>query len=287
MQKLIAKLLGAWLNVLAWIAPRQAGRQGFKLFCFPFRGKLSARHRDFLQSARLSTLMQGNETIQVYAWGTGTRKVLFLHGWQSHTYRWKNYIDSLDKGQYTAYALDAPGHGLSSGNFLTVPLYSEVIRSLIAQVGPLHTIVSHSLGGFTAIYTISLHPDLTPEKLITMAPPGEAQEFFNFYIRMLGLSNRCARLVVKRFEEEIEQSPAYFSAPAFASQLSVKGLIIHDEEDDETSVENSRAIHAAWKNSRLVVTKGKGHNLKSEEVVRETIQFISHQGESAMTASVR
>jgi pimeloyl-ACP methyl ester carboxylesterase len=277
MKKLLPTIIGAGLNTASLIAPEKAGKFGFELFCRPFRGKLTARHKEFLQLASQFKLNHEGEQVQVYRWGAGPRKVLFLHGWQSHTYRWKNYIDALDKEIFTIYGLDAPGHGLSTGRFLSVPLYSEVIKKLLIEIGSVDTIVSHSLGGFTAIYTAYHQPQLAPAKMVVMAPPAEAQEFFDFYATTLKLSNRAVNVTIQHFEKVIGKPPAYFSVPAFAGQLTLPGLLIHDEEDDETSVENSKAIHRAWKNSRLIITKGKGHNLKSPELITETIEFIKGQ----------
>ena len=49
----------------------------------------------------------------------------------------------------------------------------------------------------------------------------------------LGLSGKCVKLIVSRFEEIVKKSPSYFSARDFASSITFQGLIIHDEEDDE------------------------------------------------------
>jgi hypothetical protein len=125
------------------------------------------------------------------------------------------------------------------------------------------------------LYTFHQMPHLAPEKLVALAPPGEAMEFFTFYSQQLSLSRRTLRLTTERFIKEIGKTPEYFSAPAFAGSLNIAGLLIHDEEDDETSVENSKAIHRAWPNSKLIVTKGKGHNLKSQAVVKEVVDFIN------------
>ena len=182
----------------------------------------------------------------------------------------------MDKNKFTVYAFDAPGHGLSSGTFLHVPLYSEVVKSFIEQVGKMDSIVSHSIGGFTAIYTLHQHPHLTPDKLIVMAPPGEASDFFDFYMNTLGLSTKSVQLITNQFTEEVGKHPSYFSAKEFAKSLAVNGLLIHDEDDDETAVQNSRDIHQSWKNSTLHVTKGTGHNLRSKDVVREVVDFLSH-----------
>lgn len=262
------------MNILAVIAPRRAGRLGFELFCYPFRTKINSFQREFLESADRFTIPSKGEVIQAYRWGNGPKNILFLHGWQSHTYRWKRYIESLDKNEYTIYSIDAPAHGLSTGKFMTVPIYCEAIRRMISQIGKIHTVVSHSLGSFTAIYTFYERPDLVPEKLVTMACPGEAREFFDFYQSKLGLTQRCLDLTIASFKEEVKQIPDFYSAPSFAEHLTIPGLIIHDEEDTEAPVKHSKAIHRRWKNTTLYITKGFGHNLRSNEIIEKTRDFI-------------
>lgn len=275
MKKLIPKALGLYLNTLAHIAPKKAGSIGFNLFCRPFRSKLQQHHHAFLSSGKKFILQHPAAKVQAYSWGNGPKKILFLHGWQSHSFRWKNYIEALDKNEFTVYAFDAPGHGLSSGKLLHVPLYSEVVKSFIEQIGKVDSIVSHSIGGFTALYTLHHHPQLSPEKLVVMAPPGEASEFFSFYMATLSLSTKSVDLITTQFTKVVGKHPSYFSAKQFAKSLQINGLLIHDEEDDETSVQNSKNIHQAWKNSELLITKGTGHNLRSKEIVKNVVDYLS------------
>jgi pimeloyl-ACP methyl ester carboxylesterase len=277
MKKIIMKLIGFYINALAIVAPRYAGRFGLALFCRPFRGKITARQKEFLQSANRFSLAFQKETIAGYSWGNGAKKILLVHGWQSHTYRWKIYVEQLIKLDYTVFAFDAPGHGLSTGNFLSVPLYSEVIEKMLLHMGKPDAIVGHSLGGFSALYTLHKNPALSSDKLVVMAAPGEAAEFFEFYKAALRLSQRSMNLIINRFKQLFGHGPEYFSGHKFASTIDVPGLIIHDEDDDETSVEHSKRVHQHWGNSRLHVTKGFGHNLKSIQVVNEVVQFINHQ----------
>jgi pimeloyl-ACP methyl ester carboxylesterase len=197
MQYLISKLIGFYLNVMALVAPRKAAKAGFELFCYPFRSKLTPRQHEFFQTAQRFTIDLNTEKVQVYRWGTGSKNILLLHGWQSHTYRWKSYVETFDKKSYTIYALDAPGHGLSTGKFMTVPLYSEAVKLLLTQVGKIHAVVAHSLGSFTAIYTFYERPDMAPEKLVSLSSPGEANEFFDFYKTKLGLTERMLNLTIK------------------------------------------------------------------------------------------
>jgi pimeloyl-ACP methyl ester carboxylesterase len=142
--------------------------------------------------------------------------------------------------------------------------------------GRFDTIVSHSIGSFTALYTFYRLPQLAPEQLVVLAPPGEALDFFSFYIQELQLSPKSVKLITDYFERRVGQAPAYFSAPKFAQGLSSQGLLIHDEDDADAPVENSKRIHHAWTNSTLIVTRGFGHNLRSEKVVAYVTDFAGH-----------
>ena len=274
MLKTLLSFAGRYLNTLAHLLPRIAGRQGFRLFCRPFRTPLTAYHKKFLNTADQFSFEHDGILIQAYRWGEGPKKILFVHGWQSHSFRWKAYIESLSKEQYTMYAFDAPGHGLSGGSFLTVPYYSDIIQKLIDSLGEIHILVGHSLGCFASLHAIHAHPSLPVRKLILMAPPGKASDFLLFYQNTLKLSAKCVSLILKHFENVIQKPISYFSTTDFATSVKVSGLIIHDENDAETPYANAVEISQRWDNSKLITTKGLGHNLKSPEVVLDVINFI-------------
>lgn len=278
MKKIIGKLIGFYINLLGLIAPRVAARKGFDLFRHPFRGKLQPYHHAFYNSAdKFDFVLQG-ETIQAYRWGYGKIKVLFVHGWQSHSFRWKNYIEALDKARYTIYALDAPAHGLSTGSFMTVPQYSEALEKMIKEIGKVDVVVGHSVGSFTSTYTFFHNPELTPNKMVALAMPSSASEFLNVFKTTLGLTEKSMKLIIDHFVSVVNLTPEYFSTSKFVEKLNFPVLMIHDEHDDETSVVHTKEIHRIWKSSRLMITKGLGHNLKSKEVVLAVVDFIGDSG---------
>lgn len=274
MKGLITRTIGAGLNTLAHVAPAKTAQIGFELFCSPIRVPIKEKQKTFFNTATQEAFNFKGNKIQTYRWGNGSKKILMLHGWQSHTYRWKVYIEALSK-DHTVYTLDAPGHGLSGGKLLNVPLYSEVIEEQLKRVGDVDTIITHSLGGFSTFYAFYRNPALSVNKIIALASPGEAKEFFDFYTRTLRLSEKTTQLIIDRFEKTFQKTPDFFSAPTFASTLKIPGLIIHDEHDDETPFYHAERIHRAWKYSKLIKTKGFGHNLKSTEVIKEVIQFVN------------
>jgi len=275
MQRIIAKLIGLCINLLALVSPRKAGEWGFYLFCTPRRAPLKDNHRQFLESAERSSFLYDGYKIQVYRWGHGARKVLFLHGWQSHTFRWKNYIEAFDREEYTLYAFDAPGHGHSGGKYLNLPIYSQVLETFLNLVGPFDSVVSHSLGSFTALYTFHRTGLAPADRLVITGTPGEVSEFFDFYRNILGLSKRAERVIRETFKRILNQYPEYFSAPTFVANLHVPGLIIHDHGDPDTPIRHAETIHRNWKESVMIKTNGLGHNLRSPQVVKHIVDYLA------------
>ena len=272
--KALLRMTGLGLNALAGVAPRLAGSIGFKLFCRPLRTPLKASHRRFFASGEQFTFHYQGSRIQGYRWGNGPRKLLLLHGWQSHSYYWKGYVEAFSKEHYSLYAFDAPGHGLSGGNFLNVPLYAGLIHLFIRQQGPFQAVLSHSIGSFSLLYALHTYASLPVKKAVILASPGNADEFFAFYQQAFQLSRKGLHFTIRQFENTFGQPPSVFSASQFAASLQLPGLIIHDEEDKETPLVNARLLHAAWPESRLSVTSGLGHPLKSGAVVEQVRAFV-------------
>lgn len=277
MEKITTSALGLYINLMSVIAPKIAAWHGFNIFCYPVRPKLKPRHINFLDSAEKFKILLNNTKIQCYKWGNGSKKVLFVHGWKSHTYFWKNYIESLAGEDFTLYSMDAPGHGLSEGNFLHVPYYSQVIGKFVNSVGAIDTVVSHSVGSFAFLHLLFSQPDVPVKNVVLMAPPRKASDFFEYYCELLNLSDRSKKLVSDYFEKAIKKSISFYSTERFASEVTVPGLIIHDLNDDETPYESAVNVHIAWRNSKLITTKGFGHKLKSDEVVKVVKDFIIEQ----------
>jgi pimeloyl-ACP methyl ester carboxylesterase len=256
------------------VAPEKAAKKGFRLLCYPFRTRISAKHHAFFNTAEKFAIACETGEVQAYRWGSGKIKVLFLHGWQSHSYLWKTYIESLDQSRYTLYAFDAPGHGLSAGKFLTMPSYSDVIQCALREIGPADYIVAHSIGSFAALHAFYVNPRITPSSIVLLSSPGRVQEFFDFFRSQLSLTEKCIGFIVQEFEKLMCASIESFAAAAYASSLQINGLLIHDELDKEISVRHSYEIHEHWKNSVLITTTGKGHNLRSQEVVDMVVGYI-------------
>ncbi|MEW5676459.1 alpha/beta hydrolase [Flavobacterium enshiense] len=273
-KRILQKSTGIYFNFLSITHPKKLRKDGFLLFCNPFARKLKPHQLEFLQKGLSDTFTVENYSIQTYKWGKGNKKILLVHGWASHSFRWKNYIEHLVKNDFTVYALDAPAHGLSSGKSIHVVLYAKVINAFLELHSDITTIIGHSIGGFATTYFLDHYKENTIKKVVIMGAPGEAKEFFDFYKQTLGLSTKSVTLIIDEFEKQLGKQPSYFSSAKFAESISIPALIVHDKNDLATNPAHSVRLNKHWKNSQLILTEGLGHDLKSKELLKEVTAFV-------------
>jgi pimeloyl-ACP methyl ester carboxylesterase len=285
MHPFVLKTVGAGLNTLARVSPQLAGKKGFELFCHPFRSKLKPHHMEFFCSAKQFTMQFSRLAIQCYQWGSGTKTILFLHGWQSHSFRWKAYIEAFVQEGYTVYALDAPGHGLSGGSQLNLILYSRLVQDFLYRQASIDYVVAHSFGGYASIYALHCTPALPVKKIVLMGTPGKVTDFIETYNQMLGLNTNTLQVIRNHFVKTIGNEPEYFDAPELVRSLCKPALIVHDTDDADTPYAHAAAMYANWPNAQMLTTSGLGHNLKSPEVLRQVMQFV--QEENCITAAAK
>ncbi len=277
MKKIVPRAIGTYLNILSYVAPSRVGEIGFNIFCTPISPPVKPHHKQWLDTAHQFNFESDGIQLQAYQWGSGEKKIFFLHGWQSHSYRWRKYIESFSLEEYSIYAFDAPAHGLSKGKYANIPLYSNAIVAFLEQVGKADVIVTHSMGSISTLHAMYNHNHLEIGKLILMGSPGEANDFISFYQQFTGMSDRTFKSIIDYFVKTLNQTPDYFSAPKFVAEVKIPGLIIHDEGDAEAPYKHAVRIHKAWPQSRLITTQGIGHNLRSPEVVEMVKDFVMEE----------
>lgn len=277
MENFIKKTTGTYLNTMAVLAPSVMARQSYQIFCHPIRATFKQHHKDFLNSAEKFKFEFENKKIQAYKWGSGPKKILFLHGWQSHSFQWKNYVKAFSWEDYTMYSLDAPAHGASEGSQMHLPMYGDLVRKFIHTYGNFDAVITHSMGGLCILYAMNAEPSLKVGKLVLMGAPGRGTDFLNFYQNALNLSEKAIDLTREYFENKTGTSISDFSSAKCVQGISNKGLIIHDVADHDAPFRYAEELHKLWPNSELITTKGLGHKLKSPKVVEAVKEFVSSE----------
>lgn len=279
--KFIFKIIAFYFNLLSWISPKLSAKQSFNLFAYPFGAKLNPKQQSFLSTAKLFKVIVDGKNVQCYQWGNGKEKILFVHGWQSHSYRWKSYIGSLDKSKYSIYAFDAPGHGNSEGRICTIPLYEKAIQALIEKKGAIDHLVGHSIGSF-ACASFLFHHNYHVQTYVSLASPFHALEFLDDYVHKIKLSNRSIEYLLRHFKNYTTHPLAHYSQKTFCTALNAKRiLIIHDKLDEATSYHNAQKTYDLLKENKqnvdLIITEGFRHSLRDAEIVTRVMNCLAQQ----------
>jgi pimeloyl-ACP methyl ester carboxylesterase len=278
--KIVAKLLGLSINLLSYIAPVRATALAYRYFSKPLYGKLKRSELPgILREAQLETVLHNGNSFQSYIWPGNEIKVLLVHGWESNASRWKLLISYLRKAGCTIIALDAPAHGLTSGNEYTIPKYAEYVNVMVQKYQPQY-LVGHSLGGATTLFFQAHYPNPFVEKLVILGAPSELTIVLNNYRKTLGLNKRIFKNLKTYCTERFGLNPMEFSAAAFARKIDVPGLIVHDREDETVAFTEGQRIAEAYTNAKFIATKGMGHRLHDDALYKRIYTFLFEEDET-------
>ncbi|MGV3460171.1 MAG: alpha/beta fold hydrolase [Flavobacterium sp.] len=271
---LIKRSLGAYINLLGYVSPKKATKLAYKFFSEPRDGRfLNNALPDILKQAEAEVIYDGDAYINLYIWQGNATVVLLVHGWESNASRWEQMLDYLRPTGCTVMALDAPGHGQSSGTEFNIPVYSNFVDIVVRRYNPKY-LVGHSLGGATSLYYQSRHPYNSVKKMVILGAPCDLDAILLNYRTMLGLSNRVRLLMDRHFKSEFKINTDEFSCGLFAQTLQVGGLLVHDCDDTVVAYSEALKIAKAWPAAQFITTKGLGHSLHDDALYRQIIAFL-------------
>lgn len=256
------------------IQPEKAIHKAFKLFCTPRGGFVKPHQKDYLNAHKSEQIQYKKIKIQTYRWKGQGPKVLLLHGWDSHTFRWKDLIKHLQSKDYDITAFDAPAQGLSEGNLLSVPIYNEVLEIMLDKYKP-EILIGHSMGGMTAVFNQHLKKNPNIRKMVLLGAPSDLKRIMDGFQKILALSDRFMKAVEEYFKKRYGYGFAEFSTQDFAKNVNIPALIIHDKYDKIVPFTEAEDIHSALINSELMITEGAGHSLHKSKIYKRVLEFIA------------
>lgn len=272
-QNILVKSIGAYINLLSYIAPNKSFGIAYKFFSEPRKGKIKVdKIPKTLQKAYQQAYSFKEHQIQTYTWKGNEETILLLHGWESNASRWKKLLPYLKKTGKTIIAIDAPAHGLSSGKEFNVPLYAEFMNQVVIKFNP-QIVIGHSIGGNAIAYFQSLYKH-NFEKIILLGAPSDFKIILENYFKILGLNSKIQQqflLYIKsRFNIVIED----FSAANFLKENKLPGIIAHDIDDSVVRFEEGKKIAQSWKTARFIETKALGHSLHDTNLYQTISDFL-------------
>lgn len=269
--------IGKYINRVANVAPWMAGRLGYQIFCTPRRQPETPAQTAILNSAKTEILsVQGHKT-SFYRWQGADPQaptVLFLHGWDSSSARWRLFIEPMVEAGYTVWAFDAPGNGRSNGKTLNLLIYSKLLFGILQKTGVPYAMVGHSLGAGVIVMGMARFGIPKIPKAVLMGAFAESSRILADFGRLLGLNEKAMSAISKEIKRRGGLPIEAYSIRYCAEELEgVQALVIHDETDPVSPASDGRQIAEAW-HAEYFETKGLGHSLQSLVVVNRVIEFL-------------
>lgn len=270
----LVKTVGKAINTLATVAPDTAGKLTLNIFCRPKEGrKFTPKETTFLAKAKWIDLKWRGKKIQCYTWGTGNKKILLAHGFNSNAARWRPLVELLEHSDYQIIALDAPAHGNSAWNRVNGLLYAQVLEVVIEFFRP-NFIIGHSFAGIALTYYFSNMKAHTVQRMILMGVPNKLKDINEVFFKMLDLKPAVQKAYFKAFYDKFGHDTDYFTLSTMGQNISIPSLIIHDELDDIASYEGAEELAKSWQNTTFLGTKNLGHSLQGKIVYQKILEFL-------------
>ena len=231
-----------------------------KLFSTPFGSSRARALAAPVGDARIGDITVDGKRIATYTWGDPQRQpyVLFAHGWSSHGTRFLPWVPRLRAEGYAVVAFDQPAHGRSTGEHTTLPGFADTLMAVGRHFGPAALLVGHSLGGAAA--SVALAHGLQAERVVLIAPAADPAAATERFATLIALPQRLWRALICSFERHVgvafDDLQAHRNAPCIARPA----LIVHDVEDREVPWSEGERYARYWADSRLLSTRGLGHN---------------------------
>ena len=269
------KIIGKLLNITAPLLPKKNREIAFKLLCKVNRVPISEDSQEFFNTAETIFIEVGTQKIALHKWGNGTKNILFLHGWMSHSKRWKPYVESLDLSKYTLYSVDAPAHGLSTGKSLNIEAYRYGVATAIEKIGSIETLICHSLGSLVGAYMYLSDPKIDIKSYIIMGAPSGMDSIFGFFQEMIGLSEKALKNLGIKVNSLLKVPSEELTMANFFRSVDVPVLVIHEKSDPVTPFSDIENAVKQNKTIETFFTTGQDHNLTGAETVVKAVQFIN------------
>ena len=279
-----SSLLNGTIALAVRLAPQATGRWLQSRFLRTTRHAWPAEERAWKQSAERSVLYTSGMPVDgwdgkpytVYRWGRAQRgKVVLQHGWNGRATQMYGFIEPLVKAGYQVIAMDAPGHGLSSGEQSSVLHFSAALSRMIRNEGPVQAIVAHSLGGASTIHALT-SASLPVGRVVLICPSADIGAFARFMADKVGLATHWLKWIQLQMETRLGTTWDELNAVKRAPRIRIPVFLIHDKDDREVSVTTGLAIANALSKPAVRITEGLGHRriLKNTDVINDVVRFV-------------
>lgn len=266
--------VGETINRVEKYRPKLACQLTMGILSVSLRKPLKAVDYRFYQAGKPRLHRWRKHRFYTYTYGKG-KPILLLHGWCSNGGRWRDYVQELVDAGYRAVVLDAPGHGLSPGRFLSVPDYIQCVREVLLTEPSWHAIVAHSMGSLTGIIGASEAGHVNAStRLVLMCTFSNCDRLMSKFARCLGVSEHVLQKTREWITEYTGKPLSYFSLTDHLQQLGSTSLLIADTEDIVVPQRELDIILQQHPNMEYHLTEGLGHNLRCAKLRNRVLEYV-------------
>jgi pimeloyl-ACP methyl ester carboxylesterase len=224
-----------------------------------------------LTGASVRELSVGRRRVRVHGIGEGPL-VILVHGWQGGASQLVTLAESLRAAGFRVALFDMPAHGEAPGWSTNGVEFVSILEHVAAELGPVHAVVGHSLGGTAAL--LALARGLPMAGVVAVAPMPSFEFALRSYARNFALSSAARELLERRLEARLGLRREEFDLAQV--QLPAPALLVHDRLDRAIPWRQTRRLREGWPGARVFETVGLGHNrvLDAEDVAHTIVEFL-------------
>jgi pimeloyl-ACP methyl ester carboxylesterase len=251
------------------LSPKLGGELGRRLFFRPMPLPYSDLQRQVLDMADHRHIGD----VATYRWGGAGPLVLLVHGWGGHSGQMTEFVDPLLQAGFSVIAIDMPAHGRSDGKLSSLIHFGRAIRQVARYFGPVHGVVTHSLGGGGLVQ--ALLNGMLAERAVLIAPQTQFHDYWRMFRNGLGMSDKVWKEMVAVSEVWLGVPFSEVHPGVGAAKMSVPALILHGKSDRISPVKEGREMARLWPDARLVEFDG-GHVsiLREPAAIRAATAFM-------------
>jgi len=273
----VLKLIRIGFGLFSPIFPKLSARIAYKFFTTPQGRAQHHQSDDILDQVKISEFMSGKRLLKLYEWGEGEKVVLLAHGWRSRGTALRSFVPKLLEAGYKIVAFDGPAHGDSPGHRLNLPVFANVIKTVVNRFGNVEAIIGHSFGGGTTLFAMKMKLIKRLPKLVLIASPVDLTWVINDFVEKIGLSKKSKAIYRDAIAKKMGLPFEMGDANNYFKDLDIgKTLIVHDTGDSSVPFQLSENFFHQQKGVDLIATTGLGHFklVKNKEVIENVTSFI-------------
>ena len=275
------QMLGLGLNLVSYLRNEWAADILSNIWFTVFKSKPKLWVSEFWQRADSCVEVQlEDKSIPVSFWGQGPL-VVMMHGWSGSGVQFRRLIPGLVEAGYQVAAFDAPTHGSNPGKHSHLLEFSDSLVAIQQQIGPVDTVMAHSLGGMAAV--VASQRGLSARQMVLFGPHLDLQKMYQSYSDLLDLNPKLSNRIRDKIGQKmadilgVDDVWALLTPAILLAQSDYQGLLVYDNEDEEIPQDQFEAIEQHWQGCRVLKTEGLGHHhiLKDETVIESVLAFMS------------